>query len=86
MIDDDWRTWNRERVELANELWNEGDQLGGTASSVQNLRALTWNNGSTHTGVTGQPFPAGHCYPWSGWNTISSAWHSTWTTDPHTDC
>lgn len=85
-LDDSWRTWTRTTVQTANELWNEGDQLGGTPSSVQNIRAISWYNGTTHTGLTGNPYRAGHCYPWSSWNVISSAWYSTWTTDNHTNC
>jgi hypothetical protein len=86
IIDDSWRTWNRQKVQTANELWNEGDQLGGTSGSVQNIRAISWNNGTTHTGLSGNPYRAGHCYPWSDWSITSSAWYSTWTNNTHADC
>ena len=87
IIDDAWRTWNRTTIQSANELWNEGDQLGGTAAHVQDFRAISWWNGTNHIGLTGSPhLVQGHCYLWAAWSVTSSAQYSTWTTDPHTNC
>jgi hypothetical protein len=85
-IGDSWRTWSRVKAQVANELWNEGDQLGGDPSVVQSFRSVAWYNGITHTGLSGSVYRSGHCYPWSQWKTWGSNSWDTWTTNSHTNC
>jgi hypothetical protein len=92
IIGDDWRTWNRQKVQVANEVWNEGDQLGGRPpagtdpGNKQKFRDVYWYNGTSHYGLTGPVYRSGHCYPWSGWETLSSQSWNTWTNNNHTNC
>lgn len=92
VIDDSWRTWNREKVQVGNEVWNEGDQLGGRPPSgsdpgnKQKFRNITWYNGTTQTGLPGAVYRSGHCYPWASWQTLSSAAWDAWTNLNHTNC
>ena len=90
---DSWRTWNRNRIEIGNEVWNCGDQLGGrTASGTdpgnqQKFDQVAWTNASSHTGGLGPSEPAGNSYPWSDSHDYSSAKFHVWTS-AHTagDC
>jgi len=93
VIDDSWRTWNREKVQVGNEVWNEGDQMGGRPPSgsdpgnKQKFRNITWYNGTTRTGLSSGVYrPPAHCYPWAQWQTYSSASWDMWTNLNHGDC
>jgi hypothetical protein len=62
------RNWLRDTVQTANEIWNVGDGLGGIAGLHQDFTAISWGNGTNHSGLASQPGLTGHCYPWAGFN------------------
>jgi hypothetical protein len=70
--DSSWRTWNRSRVQAADEDYNCGDQLGGrTADGTdpgnhQKFRSISWQAGSTiYPGDLGTPQVSGAPAPWA---------------------
>ena len=92
VFDDNWRTWNRDHVQVANEIWNEGDQIGGRppspgdAGNKQKFRDVVWVNNTVHNGLSGSPYLAGHCYLWANWQTYNAQDWDVWTTNNHTSC
>ncbi len=91
--DDSWRHWNRNRIEIGNEVWNCGDQIGGRTASgsdpgnKQKFDSVTWQNATSHTGGLGASSRKGNYYPWSYSHDYSTADFYVWT-DSHTsgDC
>lgn len=86
-ISDSFRTWSKTRVQQAVEGWNEGDQLGGTATSHQTFRSVFYETGSVlHYNAFGNPYPAGHCYPWASTTFSNGSDWDVWTSSNHTNC
>ncbi len=91
--DDGWRKWSRNRIEIGNEVWNCGDQLGcRTASGTdpgnqQKFDQVTWRNASSHSGGLRPSQRTGNYYLWSYSHDYSSSSFHVWTS-AHTsgDC
>lgn len=87
---DSWRTWNRNKIEIGNEIWNCGDQLGGRTASgsdpgnKQKFTNMAWQNATSHAGGLSPSQLLGNAYPWGYMDDrggTSAAY--TWT-DSHT--
>ncbi len=91
-LDDEWRTWNRGKIQVGAEIWNEGDQIGGRppsgsdAGNKQKFRDVFWVGGTTHTGLSSVIYQTGHCYSWAHWSATDSANWDVWTSNNHTNC
>lgn len=95
--DGSWRTWNRSRVEVGNEQWNCGDQIGGRGpdgsdqGNHQKFRGISWiAGGITHVGGLTNPQWLGNNpqYPWVNFQTIngSTSDFDVWTQNHGSTC
>lgn len=84
-MNDDWRTWPRQRAQIGVENWNCGDQLGGRnasgsdAGNKQKFRNVTWRTNVTHNGDMGVVYRPGHFYPWGYFDQINDSDFDVWT-------
>lgn len=84
-LDDNWRTWPRQRAQVGAENWNCGDQLGGRNASgtdpgnKQKFRNLIWRTNLSHIGDMGNVYHSGHAYPWGYFDQINDSDFDVWT-------
>ncbi len=69
------------------ELWNVGDQLGGTPSSYQyfDQNAYQDSAGRSHSFTSSPRKPYGHCYPAGVVGGTGTHWWA-YTKDPNNGC
>ncbi len=86
VLDDNWRTWPREKAQIGTEVWNCGDQMGGRdafgtdAGNKQKFRNISWRAGTTtHFGDLGDSYRSGNPYAWAGKQNVGDAGFDVWT-------